>query len=803
MIRNYLKIAFRNLMRQKSHAIINLLGLTIGLTSCLLISFYVIDELSYDRYHEKGERIYRVVMEGEAPTGEKAILTIGPHRLKKAFESHFNQIEEFVRITQPYQFRVQQGERLFLEERISLVDKNIFRVFDFEWIAGNPEESLNEPFTTVINRSTAEKYFGTTDVLNESLTFLTDRGKVDVRVTGIIEDMPHNSHFHLDFLASMETAQYTFNARELENWGEMTVFNYILLPPEISIEQIQQQTRGFVVNTFGSEDAQKMTYRYQPLFDIHLRSHSRFEFEAGGDYTNVVIFSIVAVFILLIASVNYMNMATARSIKRSKEVGIRKVAGAARRQLIFQFIGEAILLSLVAIGLAIIISELIMPWFNQLAGKQLEIQWLNRWWILLVIIVIPLLVGFLSGIYPALYLSAFRPVRVLYGSGNISSSHSRLRKILVTGQFAISIILIICTLTIYQQWSYMSKKKLGVDPSNVVILRHPGDIYPTFKQELLNNPDIISVTASNKRLTSRLSSNLGYNAEGLPPDLEERSIKIVTVEYDFFETLHNEILKGRSFDKQYGEDEHSTFILNEKAVEEIGWEEPIGKWFETSTLDPQTNNWKTRRGSVVGMAENFHFESLHNKIAPVVYFIDHYWIGWMAIRISTDNIPQTMGAIKGVWDELEVDTYYNPEFYKEELNALYRSERRFFRLFIIFAFLAIFIACMGIYGLASFTAEQRTKEMGIRKTFGASTGKIMTLVNREFLVLVAISNLIAWPVAWYSMRAWLENYPYRIELTPWFFIIGALLALAIAQMAVSWQAYRAASVNPAQSLRYE
>ena len=550
MIRNYLKIALRNLMRQKSYAIINLLGLTIGLTSCLLISFYVIDELSYDRYHEKGERIYRVVMEGQAPTGEKAILTIGPHRLKEAFESHFKPIEEFVRITQPFQFRVQQGERLFLEDRISLVDKNIFRVFDFEWIAGNPEESLNEPFTTVISRSTAEKYFGTTDVLNESLTFLTDRGKVDVRITGIIEDMPHNSHFHLDFLASMETAQYTFNDRELENWGELTVFNYVLLPPEVSIDQIQQQTQGFVVKTFGREDAQKMTYRYQPLFDIHLRSNTRFEFEAGGDYTNVVIFSIVAVFILLIASVNYMNMATARSIRRSKEVGIRKVAGAARKQLIFQFIGEAVVLSLVAIGLAIIIGELMLPWFNQLAGKQLEIQWLTRWWILLVLLVIPLLVGFLSGIYPAIYLSAFRPVRVLYGTGKISTTPSRLRKALVTGQFAISIALIICTLVVYQQWLYMSNKKLGVDPSNVVILRHPGGIYPTLRQELLKNPDVIHVTASNKRLTGRLSSNLGYNAEGLPPDMPDRSIKIVTVDYDFFETLQNKILQGRSFDKQ-------------------------------------------------------------------------------------------------------------------------------------------------------------------------------------------------------------------------------------------------------------
>jgi len=801
MIRNYIKIAFRNLMRQKSYAIINLLGLTIGLTSCLLISFYVIDELSYDRYHEKGERIYRVVMQGQTPAGETAIMTIGPYRLKKAFETHFTQIEEFVRISQPYQFRVKHGDQTFLEDRISLVDQNIFRVFDFQWLRGNPENALNEPFTIVITERTAQKYFGTTDVLNESLQFLRAGRKVEARITGLIKDMPHNSHFHLDFLVSMKTAQYTYNQRELENWGEMTVFNYILLPPEGEITGIKRQTPAFIEKTFEEQRAE-MTYLYQPLFDIHLKSNTRFEFEAGGDYTNVVIFSIVAVFILLIASVNYMNMATARSIRRSKEVGIRKVAGAGRSQLIFQFIGEAILLSLIAIWLAILISDLILPYFNQLSGKDLDIHWLDTAWILLFLLVVPLLVGFLSGIYPALFLSAFRPIRVLYGSNRSASSHPGLRKILVTSQFAISIALIICTIIVYQQWSYMSNKKLGVDPSNIVILRTPDRDYKTFKQELLKNPSLLHVTASNKKLTRPLSSNLGYHAEGLPDDWEQ-SIKIVTVEYDFFKTLKNKIIKGRSFDQQFGEDETSTFILNQKAVEEIGWEDPVGKWFETSTLDPQTNNWKKRRGRVVGVAENFHFESLHNQIEPVVYFIDHHWLNWMAIRISSDNIHQTMRYIKKVWDDLNISSFYTPTFYQKELDELYRAERRFFGLFIIFALLAIFIACMGIYGLASFTAEQRTKEMGIRKTFGASTGKVMALINREFLALVAISNLIAWPVAWYFMGQWLENYPYRIELTPWFFVIGALLALVIAQLAVSWQAYRAASVNPAQSLRYE
>ena len=802
MIKNYFKIAWRNLIRQKGYTIINLLGLAIGLTSCLLISYYVIDELSYDKYHKKGDRIYRIVTNYTSPSGDRVPFALGPYRMKKAFESHFTQVEEFVRITDYYEMRVQHEERIFQENRVSMVDPNFFEVFTLNWIAGNPQEALKEPFTVVINRSTAEKYFGTTDVVNESIKFLTSRGNTDMRITGVVEDMPNNSHFHIDIFGSLETAKYVFNERELKNWGELTVFSYILLPPEVPISNIENETKEFIAKTFGEEGIDERMYEYQPLYDIHLNSNTRIEFEQNGSFTNVIIFSLIALFILLIASVNYMNMATARSIKRSKEVGIRKVVGARREQLVFQFITEAILLVLVGIWLAIIISDLLLPYFNQLSGKQLEIKYLNNWWLLIILFLIPVVVGVLAGIYPAFYLSSFKPVRVLYGTRKITSSNAPLRKTLVVSQFSISIALIIATLIVYHQWSYMSNKKLGIDPTNVVILHHPGDKYKAFKQELLKSPNILNVTASNKRPTERLGSNLEYNAEGLDPD-KERSIKIVTVEYDFFVTLDNEIVKGRSFNKKFGNDENATFILNQKAVEEIGWDNPIGKWFETSTIDPETNNWKKRKGTIVGVAEDFHFESLHNKIEPVVFFIDHNWINWMSIKISSENIPKTMRYIKSVWDDLEIDGTYDPAFYEEELDALYRAERRFFRIFIIFAILAIVIACLGIYGLASFTAEQRTKEMGIRKAFGANTSKVMALINREFIKLVIIANIIAWPVTWYFMDQWLQNYPYRVNLHVWIFLAGGLLALFIAQLSVSYQSYRAATTNPASSLRYE
>lgn len=804
MIKNYFIVAIRNLLRQKGYFVINLLGLTIGLTACLLIAFYVIDELSYDKFHDKGDRIYRIGYRYKMPSGDVVEYPVTEYRFKEAFENYFTQIESFVRISRSSAFYLQYGENKFYEDGISLVDKEFFNVFTYEWLMGDQESALIEPFTAVITQSTANKYFGDSNPIGKNLEVFSETGRVQIRITGVIKDMPKNAHFHLNIMASMETGKYMYNEMVLENWGETSQYSYILLPENVSIESLQQASKDYFVHVFGEESSRvdNGDLLFQPLYDIHLQSNTRYEFEPNGSMRNVIIFSIIAIFILVIASINYMNLATARSSKRSMEVGIRKILGAKRQHLIFQFTGEAVLISFIAIWISFALSDLLLPTFNQLAGKEINIEWANNVWIILLTVAVAVFIGILSGSYPAFFLSSFKPLKVLKERNKFSSSNSLMRKILVIFQFAISITLIISTLVVFLQWHYMQNKPLGINPSNIVILRSPSnEKYRTFKQELLKNPDIISVTASNKRPTNKLTSNLSYKAENV--DSENKSIKIITVDYDFFKTLGNKIVEGRSFSKDMSEDETSTFIINEAAMKEFGWENAVGKTFETKTINPETDNWIPRKGQVVGVAEDFHFESVHNKIVPVVYFIDNYWRYWVSVKIDENNQKETLRYIENTWNKMNSDRYFNPVFYEESLDSLYRDERRFFVLFIVFSILAISIACLGIFGLASFTAEQKTKEIGIRKVMGASVSSIIQLVNKEFLKLVLISNIIAWPIAWYFMKNWLNNFVYRIDLTIWPFVTSGIVAMIIAIGAVSYQAFKASRTNPVNALRYE
>jgi len=803
MFKNYFIIAVRNLIRQKAYFLINLLGLTIGLTACLLISFYVIDELSYDKFHEKGDRIYRVAYQYKAPSGDIQKHTMSEFRLKETFESYFNQIEEFVRISMPGSFYIEFDDKKFYETGVSLVDENFFDVFTYEWIAGDKETALDKPFAAVLTESVAKKFFGDVNPIGKSMLVYHETGEAEITVTGVIKDMPQNAHFHLNIIGSIKTGKYIYNEMVLNNWGETSQISYILLPENVSVESLRKLSKDFIKQTFGENGTWSgADLLFQPLYDIHLKSNTRFEFEANGNIRNVIIFSIIALFILLIATINYMNLATARSTKRAMEVGIRKILGARRKNLIFQFIGEAIIISFIAIWLSVAFADILLPKFNQLAGKEINIDWMNNLWIILLTFLVSIVIGIIAGSYPAFVLSSFKPLKVLKEKVKFSSSNSLLRKILVVSQFTISVALIICTLVVFIQWRYMQNKPLGIDPSNIVMIRNPGvKQYEAFKQELLKNPDIISVTGSNKRPTHKLSSNLSYKAENV--DSEDKSIKLVTVDYDFFETLGNEIIQGRSFSKSISSDEHSSFIINETAMKEFGWENAVGKTFETYTIDSTGNNWLPRKGQIVGVAKDFHFESIHNKIVPVVFFIDHNWRDWMSIKINSSNTSNTLRYIKTVWNTLNTERYYDPVFYDESIDALYRSEKRFFTLFIIFSILAISIACLGIFGLASFTAEQRTKEIGIRKVMGASVSVIISLINKEFIKLVIISNLIAWPVAWYFMSKWLNNYTYRIDLSIWPFVISGLIAISIALLSVSYQAFKASRTNPVNALRYE
>ncbi len=803
MFQNYLLTALRNIIRQKGYALINIAGLAIGLVSCLLILLFIQDELSYDRFHGNGSNIYRMAYEYTSPNGEKFSHGIGPYKLAPILQAEYPDIKSMIRITETYTTPVRFGDIEFIEENVAIADSNIFDVFSFEFIQGDPATALDEPATAVISDVMAERYFGQEDPLDKSFTLPVPGGEAEARITGVFKEMPKNSHFHFDMLVSMGTARYIFNDRMLYNWGEGSVFNYLLLADGYAYKDLEKQFPDFIEKHYDEGSSEHVRYWLQPLFDIHLNSDLRSEYEQNGDITNVYVFSIIALFILLIASINYMNLATARSTRRAREVGMRKVIGGQKKQLVYQFLGESVVLSFIAMWIAIVLAQFLLPVFNSLAGKELEITILNNWKVLTGLFLATMLIGVLAGSYPAFFLSSFKPIRVLGGKLSSGKGTIGLRKVLVILQFSISIGMIISTLVIYSQWHFLSNKKLGINPENVVVIPRPGtNDYLKYKEEILRNPRVISVTASNKKPTTSLSSNLGYRAEGMSEE-DEPSIKIVTVDFGFFETLDNKIVRGRSFNKDYASDSISTFILNETAVRDIGWEDPIGKWFETSTIDPKTNNWKQRRGIVVGVAEDFNFESLHNSIQPVCYFVDQFWSNWISVRISADDMPGTLSFLEEEYNKLGEEYNWEYSFYDEDIAALYRKEREFFRLIIIFSLLAIFIACLGVLGLASFTAEQRTREIGIRKTMGASVNRIIFLITNEFLMLVLVSNVIAIPPALILMRKWLMDFPYKIELSALYFILAALIALMIALITVSFQAIRAATRNPAVSLRYE
>ncbi len=802
MIRNYLLIALRNIFRQKGYSLINISGLAIGIVSCLYIVLYIVDEFSYDRFHAKGDRIYRLFFDYTSPNGETFTHAIGPYRLADELESRYPEIEEAARISYPSPLTFRYEEIEFMEDNAMMADSNIFKIFSFDMLRGDPASSLREPFTCVITDEVAEKFFGEEDPLDKSLVLSIPGGETQLRITGVYKKYPYNSHIRPDLLVSMSTAEYIYNDRQKLNWGEGTVAYYLLLPDNQSKESLEAKFPAFIEEVFDEGATENIRYWLQPLFDTHLKSRLRFDFEPPGNLTTVYIFSVIALFILIIATINYMNLATARSTRRAREVGLRKLVGGQRKQLILQFLAESLSMVVISMVLALILAQLLLPYFNTLSGKTIDQDILTQWNVLVLLLLATLLIGILAGSYPSFVLSSFKPARVLFGRPPAKKGGLNIRKILVVLQFSISIAMIISTLVVYSQWKHLSKKDLGINPEQVVIFPRPSTGYETFKQEVLKNPEVNRVTSSNKKPTGGLTSNLGYKAEGLPEDAE-KSIKIVTVDFDFFETLENRILKGRSFSEEYGMDSVSTFILNETAVKDIGWEDPIGKWFETSTLDPATDNWKARRGIVVGVAEDFHFESVHNTIQPVCFFVDKFWVNWMSVKIGAGDIPGTIAFLESEYMKVNPENSFDYSFYQDEIDSLYNEEKSFLRLFVIFAILAIMIASLGILGLASFSVEQRTREIGVRKVAGSSVGGIIRLISKEFLILVLGANLLAWPVAWYFMRNWLMDFPYRIHMGIPLFLMAALLAALLAMLTVIYQGWRAANMNPSEALRYE
>lgn len=805
MFYNYFKIAVRNLFRKKIYSLINIIGLAVGLACCMLILLFVRDELSYDQHHTQADRIWRIAADFNQSSGGFA-MAYTSYRLAPALREDFGAyFEKVVRISPTWQTLVKHGEHVFQEEKVALADPEIWDVFTLPLLKGDEKTALQDPFTVVISRSAAQKYFGEEDPIGKVLLMDEEHSVI---ITGLMEDMPANSHFHFDFLVSMRTGDEIFPDIVLNNWGEMSQVTYALLRPEATQEEVEALFPAFLDKHTGEGASESARLFLQPIRDIHLHSQLQMEMEPNGDIQYVYIFSIVALIILLIACINYMNLATARSATRAKEIGMRKVSGASRAQLVQQFLSESLVIVSIAAVLAVIFTELSLPVFNQLAGKSLEIHWFADGQLLWSLLGIVLLVSLIAGSYPAFFLSAFQPTAIL--KDNRGSSQGRfsllLRKGLVVMQFAISIFLIIGTVTIFRQLHFLRNKQLGLDKEQVVVMPIQVDSlsrdYPLLKEQLLRHPQVVGVTASNKRLTRRLGSFLGHTIDSVDPTLLKDGVRTVTVDPDFFSTLGVEIVEGRDFSREYGTDLTEAFILNETAVKEFGLTDPIGKRVETSTLN-SNRAWEPKTGTVIGVVRDFHYESLQSKIAPVVFSVSEVWLDWMSIRLRGGDIPEALDLVESTCATFAPGQPFQYTFLEEDVHALYASEDRFLRIFGIFAFIAIFIASLGVWGLASYTAEQRTKEIGIRKVLGASILDITTLLSREFALLVLLAALLSCPLAWYFSHQWLTNFPYRTEMSVFAFLLAVAAAFLIALTTVAYQAIKAALANPVHSIKYE
>lgn len=807
MLKNYLKIAFRNLQKNFTYSFINIAGLAIGLASCLLIVMYVQHELSYDTFHTDSDQIYRVGYEVSLGSGSKVIAS-SPYRLAGALENDFSQLEKVTHFSRLYTEQVTyREENVFRESRIAFADSNFFDVFDFKFITGDRETALNQPYQVVITDQIATKYFGDDDPMGKVLSVGAPYSDevMDLMVSGVIEEMPSNTHFHVNFLVSMPTGETVFSDNLKYNWGWDSHYTYVVLPENYQPEQFRAELINFGDKYLDGDWF--LEFFAQKAADIHLYSSLNSEIEANGNITYVYIFSVIAFIILIIACINYMNLATARAAERAREVGVRKAVGAHKGQLVGQFLGESILTAGLALLLAAGLAELTMPVFNELSGKSIEINLLSNYHLLLGFTGIALIIGTLSGIYPAFFLSSFQPVKVLKKSvSKIDKGALFLRKGLVVTQFTISIILIIGTIIVFNQLDFMRSTDIGAETEQVVIIPVQTSAisqnYETIRTELLRNSNISDVTTSNRRIGVDINSGTFYSVVNDEGTRNTARLSNVWVGWEFFDFYQINILHGRGFSRSLPSDTtNKAVVVNQESarVLDLDPEKAIGKEINIPSAGDHF------RGIIAGVAEDFHFEALYNEIKPMIFFVNPEpdFINFVSVKIAGQNISGTMNTIQSVWDQFEPDRIFISSFLNEDLYQTYVAEERFVKVFSIFTLLAIFTACLGIFGLARFTASQRTKEIGIRKVLGATAADIVKLLSGEVVRLTGIAFLIAVPIAYIMMNQWLQGFAYKTSLSPWIFVLAGISAALVAWLTVSWQSVKAAVANPVESLRSE
>jgi putative ABC transport system permease protein len=804
MLRNYLKIALRNLWKSKAFSAMNIIGLASGLAVCLLIVLYVTDEWSYDRYNKQADRVYRLDADIYF-NNTSAIFAVAPDPLAPTMKRECPLVENMARVNYQNDILVKKDNQNVQDHQGAFVDSTFFNVFTIPMLAGDPATALREPNSIVIDETTAKKYFNSTDVVGKTL-FIDNN--TNCKITGVIRDIPRQSHFHFHFLR--------LRGKDNDSWLSNNTFNYVLVRPGVTRAQLQKQVDA-VVNKYIGRDLQQQLhvslselqkkgnhfiYPATPLTDIHLHSNKQYEMEVNGNITYVYIFSVIAVLIVLIACVNFMNLSTARSANRAKEVGIRKVAGSLRSNLIMQFLTESVLISFFSLLLAIGLAAALLPLFNELAGKTMSVSTFFSTWLFPVMLALVIIVGVVAGSYPAFYLSSFRPSEVLKGKVARGFRNSWLRSGLVVFQFIISIVLIIGTIVIYEQLSYIRKKNLGYDRDQVIVVHNIYNLDKNrklFRDQVAELPDVVNATEGD------IPTGTNYDTEGWFRDANFDATRTVILtnfyaDERYLPTLGMQIKEGRNFSKQFPTDSNGV-ILNEAAVKVLGFKDPLRETLYRPFFKPD-GTIVPAPFHIVGIVKDFNFNSLHEAVTPLtINLSDNYQT--LALRAHGKDLGPVISAVEDKWKSLAPGRPFNYTFLDEDFNKTYKAEQETGKLFVTFALFAIFIGCLGLFGLVTYAAEQRTKEIGVRKVLGASVTGIVAMLSRDFAKLLLVASLIAFPLGWWVMHNWLQNFAYRISIDWWIFALAALIATLIALVTVSIKAMKAAMANPVKSLRTE
>jgi putative ABC transport system permease protein len=796
MIKNYFKIAFRNFKKHKVYSLINIAGLAIGMACCLLILIYVSHETGYDKYHQDGDRVYRIAQDIRTDTANRVFAPISP-MVCPTLKSDFPQVEQAARVLTAANRLVRRGDVFFYEDLFMWADQELFDVLTIPFIKGYQEEALTRPQTVVLSETMASKYFGHADPLGKTLVI----NQMEYEVTGIVADPPAATHLKYALIASLETLS---DWDEMTNWYSTMFYTYLKLRPNVDVEEFSRQASRLADKYVGewlSSRGSVYHYFLQPISGIHMQSNIRYEIEPPGNPLYVYIFSFVGLFILLIACLNFMNLSTARSANRAKEVGLRKVVGAQKRQLMGQFLGESLLIGFFSFGLAVGVAWLSLPLVNSLTGISLDFRVLLNPTLIIALIIGAALAGLTAGLYPAFVLSAFRPASTLKGIKSYGVKGYTLRNTLVVVQFAISVFLIIGTLMMFKQFDFMKNQHLGFEKEQKLILPLRGGIdiqenFDTVKDVFSKHPSVSGVAVSS-HVPGRGASNFGVSLVGEEDD-KNQSMFHIYFDPDFIPDYGIKMVSGRSFQSDIGTDFMGAFLINEAAVKAFGWtspEEALGKRFRTGHGG--------RVNPIIGVTENFHYRGLQSEVEPLVMEFLPWTFRYVTLSIDITNLKDIMSFVETQWETLFPSNPFESFFLDTDFDRQYVSEEQLGRIFSLFSMLGLTIACLGLLGLASFTAESRTREIGIRKVLGASIPEIVVMLSRQYGKWVLISNAIAWPLAYYFLHKWLQKFAYSTRINLPTFLFAGLAVLFIALLTVSYQSVKAAVTNPADSLRYE